>query len=267
MNWWPRSRRPTSRILEVNEMASRAVEEAFSSTSKLLFGQALSPIDAYADWLVSDSPNWRVLKRAGKEAAVPNYGFFKYVPDERIAAFERFDEIGKRRLTVKSPPDLHTLADEMGQTLECIPDVIEGTNMDVESCTLYKNLVGAYKCLGSFHSKYIGFNSWADYNENAFGLYRTFHSKSSIRCYHSDKLSRCFEMDGCNSCSDAMFCHDCENLEHALFCFNSSSLRYAVGNVEVGKEEYGRIKKLVLEEIAQRLEKDKALSLSIYNLR
>lgn len=189
-------------------MTGRAIEEAFSSTSKLLFELPLSQIDAYADWLVSDSPNWRVLKRAGREAAVPNYGFFKFVPDERIAAFERFDEIGKKQVEVRSPPDLHELAAEVGRTLECIPDVIEGTNMDVDSCTLYKNLVSAYKCLGCFHSKYVGLNSWSDYNEYCFGTYRTFHSKFSMKCYHSDKLARCFEMDGCNSCSDSMFCHN-----------------------------------------------------------
>jgi len=247
-------------------MASRAVEEAFSSTSKLLLDLPLSTIDEYADWLVGDSPNWRVLGRAGKEAAVPNYGFFKYVPDERIAPFERFEEIGKRRLAVKSPPDLHALSDEMGRSLICVPDVIEGTNMEVDSCTLYKNLVGAYKCLGSFHSKHIGFNSWADYNEHAFGLYRTFHSNFCIRCYHSDKLSRCFEMDGCVSCSDSLFCHNGENLDNCMFCFNAKGLRFAIGNVEYPKEEYMKIKKLVLAEIAQKLVKYKSVPYSIYNI-
>ena len=240
-------------------MASRAIEEAFSSTAKLLIGKNLSPIDTYADWLVRDLPNWRVLKRAGREAAVPNYGFFKFIPDNRIAAFERFDEIGSRRLEVRPPPDLHALAAGLGRSLECVADVIEGTNMDVDSCTLYKNLVSAYKCLGSFHSKHVGFIVWSDYNEYCFGLYRTFHSKSSMKCYHSDKLSRCLEMDGCNNCSDAMFCHNCENLQNCMFCFNINGRQYCIGNAEVGKEKYMQIKKLVLDEIAQKLEKDKKL--------
>ena len=247
-------------------MASRAVEEAFSSTSKLLFGQALSPIDAYADWLVRDLPNWRVLKRAGKETAVANYGYFKFLPDKKIAAFEQFDEIGKRKLAVSDHPSLSGLSASMASSLECVTDVIEGTNMDVDSCTVYKNLVSAYKCLGSFNSKQSGFICWSDFNEYSFGLYRTFHSKFSMKCYHSDKLSRCLEMDGCNSCSDSMFCHNCENSENALFCFNSSSLHYAVGNVEVGKEKFAQIFGSLKERMAKQLVSKHSLDWGIHSL-
>jgi len=42
--------------------------------------------------------------------------------------------------------------------------------------------------------------------------------------------------------------------------------RYAIGNVEMKKEEYLKIKKLVLTEIANKLEKDKKLDLNIYNV-
>jgi len=246
-------------------MASQAIEEAFSSTAKLLFGRSLSPIDAYAEWLVRDMPNWRVIRSGRGQAAAPHYGFFKYVPDAKIAAFEEFDEIGKKRLRPVGENPL-SMATEFGNQVEYVVQVIEGANLDVEGSTLYKNLVNAYKCLGSFNSKAVGFLSWSDYNEHCFGLYRTFHSKSSMKCWHSDKLARCFEMDGCNNCSDAMFCHNCENLAHALFCFNSDGLRYAVGNVEVGKEKFEKIRGKMLAEIVNKLEKDKKLDWSIYNI-
>jgi len=44
------------------------------------------------------------------------------------------------------------------------------------------------------------------------------------------------------------------------------NLKYAIGNVEVGKEEYARVKKMVLDEIAKKVTKDKKLDLSIYNI-
>jgi len=39
-----------------------------------------------------------------------------------------------------------------------------------------------------------------------------------------------------------------------------------VGNVEVGKEKFEKIRGKMLAEIAQKLEKDKKLDLSIYNI-
>ena len=51
-----------------------------------------------------------------------------------------------------------------------------------------------------------------------------------------------------------------------MFCFNIKGKSYAIGNVEVGKEEYGRIRKLLLADIHSRLEKSKRLDRNIYNL-
>ncbi len=51
-----------------------------------------------------------------------------------------------------------------------------------------------------------------------------------------------------------------------MLCFNVKSKRYAIANVEIGREEYLRIKKLLLYDITKRLEKEKRLETSIYNL-
>ena len=80
------------------------------------------------------------------------------------------------------------------------------------------------------------------------------------------KLARCVEVDSSRSSSDCYFCHNVENCAECMFCFNVKAKRYAIGNVEVGKEKYMQIKKLVLAELAARLEKDKTLAISIYNI-
>jgi hypothetical protein len=57
-----------------------------------------------------------------------------------------------------------------------------------------------------------------------------------------------------------------ENCRDCILCFNVKNLKYAVGNVEVGKEEYAHIKKMVLGEIGAKLGKDKKLPWSIYSI-
>ncbi|MBM3228892.1 hypothetical protein FJZ26_00515 [Candidatus Parvarchaeota archaeon] len=60
--------------------------------------------------------------------------------------------------------------------------------------------------------------------------------------------------------------HNCESLDNCMFCFNTKSKRYAIANKEVGREAYMKIKKLFLDEIGEKLEKNKDLKTSIYTI-
>ena len=73
-------------------------------------------------------------------------------------------------------------------------------------------------------------------------------------------------MSDCNNCRDSYFCYNSENLSDCMFCFNAKAKSYAIGNVEVGREKYMKIKGIILDEIVKRLEKDKKLDINIYNL-
>jgi hypothetical protein len=77
---------------------------------------------------------------------------------------------------------------------------------------------------------------------------------------------RCFEVNDSNSCTDCYFCHNCEDLKNCMFCFNTKAKRYAIGNVEVGREAYMKIRKLLQEQVADELEKTKSLRHDIYNI-
>lgn len=51
-----------------------------------------------------------------------------------------------------------------------------------------------------------------------------------------------------------------------MFCFNAKNLTYAIGNVELPKEDYLKIKKRVLDEIITALERDAKCGLDVFNL-
>ena len=85
-------------------------------------------------------------------------------------------------------------------------------------------------------------------------------------CCHSNTLRRCLEVDSSSNCSDCYFCHNCENLQNCMFCFNTKNKSFAIGNAEVGKGEYARMKKLVLAEIAIKLDKAGGLSFDAFSI-
>jgi hypothetical protein len=51
-----------------------------------------------------------------------------------------------------------------------------------------------------------------------------------------------------------------------MFCFNAKNLRYAIGNAEVGKEQFERAKRLLLAEITGSLERTGDYERSIYGI-
>jgi hypothetical protein len=74
------------------------------------------------------------------------------------------------------------------------------------------------------------------------------------------------ELDACKSCYRCYFCHNCENVNDGMFCFNAKNLKFAIGNVEVGKETFETFKKMLLAEILASLEKNHDYEKSIYNI-
>ena len=87
-----------------------------------------------------------------------------------------------------------------------------------------------------------------------------------INCYYSENMNRCFEVDSSKSCSDSYYLHNCENVRSSMFCFNAKNLTYAIGNTVVGKEEFDRAKRMLLDWANERLAKKKEVPLSIFDV-
>ncbi|MCX6770261.1 MAG: hypothetical protein NT051_06360 [Candidatus Micrarchaeota archaeon] len=246
-------------------MAGKKIEEAWSATTSIVLGEPLEGIDKFGRWLFSGMPGWREVKTKSGQAIVPCYAVFPSLPDSKVALMADLKEVSGIQLDIGGKPSAERLASQMGKKGKFIVDLAEGENLDVERCSIYKNLSVAHMCLDCFYSKYISYDWFCDYNDRIFGCQFTFSSQFCIKCYHSSSLSRCFEMDSCSKCSDSYFCHDCENLQNCMFCFNVNNLRYAVANTVVGKEKFELLKKEVLSRTVRELRKNGAASLSIYN--
>ena len=51
-----------------------------------------------------------------------------------------------------------------------------------------------------------------------------------------------------------------------MFTFNAKNLKYAIGNASIGPEKYRPLKKTLLEQITDELEKKKSFKWNIYNI-
>ena len=246
------------------------IEKSFAKTSSLLFGKELSPLSAYVKWMEAGLPFSIVEKRSkisGKIVfMVPHPAYLKI--SGNIAGMEEALEIGKLALSEKEAAvlSLANSARALSKISTTCPNTVWGENFDTTESACYGPTQHCFRIVFSWWSKYASSSYDVRTSSHVHGCSDLDDCNFCIRCRQSSKLQRCFEVDESANCSDCYFCHDLENCHDCLFCFNAKNLKHAIGNVEVGKDEYARIKKQVMAEIAEKVTKDKKLDLSIYNI-
>jgi len=248
----------------------KAIEQAFETTTKVVLGKALSgKLEDYESWLLAHQRPAKKHQSAVSEQMVydPPLVFYAPVSKRAVKQAEAL-EIGKCSLAKEEA--LRLTLDNAAQMLEPMrhhtSDAITGENVEVEECSLYINCSYSFRCCSFVNSKYCAYSFWPRDSEYLFGVDTVFSSKFCLKCYNSVNLTRCLEVSHSSNCSDCYFCHNCDSLADCMFCTNAKSLRYAIFNHEVGKEKYLEIKKRVLEEMTKKLERDKHLELSIFNI-
>ena len=253
----------------------KELEFSFTLAAKILLGRPLEGLEQYSKWLGQHVPLPYPAKSAlsGQEVWVAPEQYFlnhRFNPERIIS----MDEIVKVPAQKVKPQELEGL-DVAGLIKTVVmPHAYYCGNFR------YKTFANAARSSGTgdsnhvdmvedvYHSsKNIAYSNCILYeNQAVFGSHNLTYAQFCIHAYNSNRVVRCFEVEGCNLCSDAYFCHNCEGLSECMFCFNTKRKRYAIGNVEVDKEKYMQIKKMVLDALGAELEEKKKLERSIFNV-
>ncbi|PIT84961.1 hypothetical protein COU37_00355 [Candidatus Micrarchaeota archaeon CG10_big_fil_rev_8_21_14_0_10_45_29] len=248
------------------------IESAFKKACKLIFGKELpGKIDDYGKWLSTNKREIKSYKSAisGKPVFIGDYCALFDLPKDRLLGADEapaFAQAAHLSLEEVQSLEFSKITQILGKIAYFSPEYYEGASANIIDTPTAMDSSNCYKTFATVWAKYCAYGFWPRSSEYIFGFDTCLSSSFCINCYNSTSLTRCFEMDGCANCSDSYFCHNSESLSNCLFCFNVKAKHYAIGNVEVGKEKYEKIKKMVLEEIAKKLEKEKKLELNIYNI-
>jgi hypothetical protein len=245
------------------------IERAFENTSEILLGKRLQNVQNYKDWLFDNVNRSIRMKSQISDRIVyaPDITFFVAIK-RNMVTLEESIELGKKKIPEEEARSitLENASEKLDGIKYVTSDVMVGNNLDLRETS---TCMGSQHCLDGcwyIYSKCDAYCFWPSESEYSFGCHFIFNSRFCMKCYNSVNLTRCFEVNDSHNSSDCYFCNNVENLQNCMFCFNVKSLRYAIGNVEIGREKYLEIKKKIIDEIADKLEKDKRLDINIYNL-
>lgn len=197
------------------------------------------------------------------------YPLMKELPANRLVTQEEALVLGEKIAADKKladSPSLSNATSLLSPIAYFPPERRLGTSKNLVACQWGSQSSDCYRTVVCAYDKFCGYNAWPRSSERIFGSGIVFHSEFCFKCFDGVQLKRCFEVDSGRSCSDTWFSHNVEGMQNAIFCFNTKSKRYAVGNAEVGKEAFGRVKSIVRNYVLSELSKKKECRLGIFNV-
>jgi hypothetical protein len=255
-----------------DDSGKQAAGKYFSSTSKVLLGTEFKTkdIDTYSDWL--ENHTYKISKKksvlGSGLVASTTYQNHIMIPNGCIVNINEAHKLAKLKIDASFIENLNfsNIPSVICKVSFVSPQFVEGENTNVTDCPIMLSCSNSYKVHGAVWEKDSAYSTWPNGSECVFGSAFAVECKYCINCYNSFNLTRCFECDCCRSCEDCYYSHNLENCQNCMFCFNAKNLRYAIGNQEISKDKYLELKSKILSEIVQKLQKDKKISLDIYNL-
>jgi hypothetical protein len=249
------------------------VEQAFSSASKIVLGQGRSGIRKYSGWLSSRTLGFSRIKGA---FGTPTYKisgmpFVSRIPSDRLATLSEAMEHSKKNpiaVGESESPSLQEMLSRVSKTAVFSLEFVGGVADNVVDTPGVFGGSNIYRMLDVTQGKDSAYTTTCIQSEHIFGGYlRILDSQFCINCFDLTKCKGCFEVDSSYSCRDSYFCHNCENVSDSMFCFNAKAMQYAVCNKVVGKEEFLRVKKLLLDYLNSQLDKSCEVKESVFSLR
>jgi hypothetical protein len=258
--------------ISLDSPVPRKVEQAFASTSKIVLGCERADIRKYSKWLLSRVLGFSMVKGA---FGTPTYKigdmpFVNRIPADRLATLaEAMGHARKNPITIAEgeSPELQEILVRVAKNAIFSLEFVGGMADNVVDTPGIFGGSNIYKVLDVTEGKDSAYTSTCVQSEHIFGGYlRMLDSQFCINCFDLTKCKGCFEVDSSYSCRDSYFCHNCENVSDSMFCFNAKAMQYAVCNTVVGREEFLRLKKMLMDSINLQLDKNCAVKESIFSI-
>ena len=252
------------------EMISHEGEHALSTALRIVLQHEHKDVAGLTSWLEKRAVKVKRATGAGG-AVILKYETptLKGIASAKLAPLEAAlkSATGCIELGDGEMPSLEKIAARAARKSLLTLEMNEGNNLNVRQAPVMYDSTDTERLWFSLHSKHSGMSSIVTDSEYCFGGYiRVLECQFCVSCNNITKCSGCFECDSCFSCRNCLFCHNCENVEEGILCFNLKGARYAILNQSVSKEEYVRVKKLMMDYINGELEKKGELERSIFEL-
>jgi hypothetical protein len=241
------------------------LEKGWRSTTRVVFGRELPDLGDYSVWLseYNAAPAKRQSRLSGKEVVLANSNY----PKNARFLSEKEATVNKDyALSINQVKDIDSLLAALSEKCEYAGNRFLGNTAFVESSD---SITDSQYVFGSTNveKSSIIFNEFMIRKDSKFGFGGGWYAASEfiIRCVGAHTIKRSFESHYTVKSSDMHFCFGCVGSHDLLFSFGQRNSSYKIGNLQLGKAEYGELKGKLMSEVVDEIEKEKSFP-SLFSL-
>ena len=250
----------------VKSGAYEPLNRQWKSLSKILLSDEIGELSDYADWLYEKNGP-RLVRKSGISGKEVVYSSAVYAKKSRGAGCDEVDLDKKYPpLTINEIKDIDSIFEAVSERAIYAGNMVLGNSAYVDGSTTITDCFCVLHSERTAFSKYVAYCTRGGYSESVFGCYGFGPAHFSVKCGGVWDVTRGFCVSKADFSSDVYFSHGLTNCRDAMFCFNTKNRRHAIGNVEVGREKFLAAKKILLDWINMRLEKEGKLNIDIYKI-
>jgi len=241
----------------------QAVNNAWKRATKIILGEEIGDIWAYENYL-------KRYTRLPKNIQSPTNENI-YLPSERYKSVKKVMpyttkiKMDKPFANINEIKDIDNLFELARDHFEYIGNVILGNSKFIEKSANIVDSFYVYNSNTIAKSKYVAYSSYAKDVEYTFGSHALGSMKFIIATNVSgggDPIARIFESFYIlGGTYDAYFSHNLSGCSEAFFSFFQKGKSYIIGNNQLSKDKYLKIKEGLLEQVRTDLERGKLKTL------
>ncbi|MFA6489966.1 MAG: hypothetical protein WCT52_04780 [Candidatus Micrarchaeia archaeon] len=236
-----------------------ALEKAWASTCKVLFGEELGSMPQYAAWLseLVDMPVVRQSAISGKEVI---FSTKNYPEKAKAISLDEID-INKKYapLSMNQIKDMDSIAQAMQDRVFYTGNMILGNSKFVQKSSNINDSFYIHSTTLSGNDKYMAYCTLARLDSHGFGGNAFSQCEFCLKCHELTRVKRSFELWMSQDSSDCYYSHGLKNCTSCMFSFNLQNRKYAIGNLELAPDKYKEIRAKLLSEMVAMAKKNKRL--------
>ncbi|MDD5337636.1 MAG: hypothetical protein PHS02_04085, partial [Candidatus ainarchaeum sp.] len=233
------------------------VNEAFKETFRIIFGECnlnISDLEEYL-WRYHYKPDRHKSSVSGKDVVITDT---RYCKGAKIISQDEIDLKRRFELNINEIKDIDSILEAIEERMEYAGNKVFGSSKFYENTDNCNDSFYVYNSHEVDTCKYVSHSSYVRAgSEHIFGCAYFLRSKYLIKTMGSDNLTRGFESYFSANCSDLFFTYYTIGCSNVMFSFSQRAKNYVIGNLALPRDKYMDLRKKLVEESREYLEKHK----------
>jgi hypothetical protein len=232
----------------------RVLDGRFAAVCRMLLGKEVGGLRQYEGWLM---PKYEKLEAAksslsGRSMFHPSGIYPKnssWIAHEEVDFTKSFPPLG-----INEMKDIDSVAEAVRERVVYCGGAVLGNSGFVAQSTNITDSYYLFHCSRIAFSKYIAYGVFGSLSEDMYGCYSFGTSSHCIGGAGQVYSHRCMEISASDYCSDCYYSHHLSNCQDCMFSFHLKGKRNCIGNAQLEKEKYQKIRASLLEQMRSELE-------------